>query len=217
MSIHFTRTQATPPSRHSNPFSTCWTKPGALRYLFSAGDNAESLVARLASAHWRGAIVGPHGAGKSTLLATLRPCLQAAGRSLQAVSLRDGQRRLPPDFLRRTLTLPRPLVVVDGYEQLSYQARWCLRRRCYRAGAGLLVTSHAATSLPTLAACEPNLDLVLQLTARLTRRVPSPVTPSDVAASHACHGGNVREILFDLYDRHERVCRAARTAAPAVA
>ena len=67
------------------------------------------------------------------------------------------------------------------------------------------------TGLEGMLAGQPDLELVLQLVARLARRAPSPVTPSDVAASHACRGSNVREILFDLYDRHERVSRARRT------
>jgi hypothetical protein len=43
--------------------------------------------------------------------------------------------------------------------------------------------------------------------------VPSPVALADVAAGYACHGSNIREILFDLYARHERYRRAARTVA----
>jgi hypothetical protein len=39
----------------------------------------------------------------------------------------------------------------------------------------------------------------------------TPITPADVAASHACHGANVREIFFDLYDLHEKMRRAERT------
>ena len=205
------------PSRHSNPFATCWTKPGALNYEFTAGESAESLVASLASAHWWGAIVGPHGSGKSTLLATLVPLLVGAGRRVSTMALRDGQRRLPPEFLPRALVLPQALVVVDGYEQLPSIARLALQWRCRRMAAGLLVTTHAATNLPILAALEPNRELVLQLVARLTRRAPSPVSAADVAASHACRGSNVREILFDLYDRHERARRARQTIAKSTA
>jgi hypothetical protein len=40
--------------------------------------------------------------------------------------------------------------------------------------------------------------------ADLCTEVSTPVTQNDVAASHACHGSNVREIFFELYDRHER-------------
>ena len=211
------KTQPPAPSRHSNPFATCWTKPSAVSYQFPAGQSGELLVTRLAAVNWWGAIVGPHGAGKSTLLATLVPLLVAAGRHVSTIALRDGQRRLPPECLPRALALTQPLVVVDGYEQLSRFARLRLRWRCRRAAAGLLVTSHAATGFPIIAALDPDLELVQQLVARLTHVVPSPVTPADVAASHAGHGSNVRDIMFELYERHERASRAVRTTVESVA
>jgi hypothetical protein len=52
-----------PPSRHANPFATCWTRPGALPFRFTNRGTAEQLVAKLATQNWRGAIVGPHGSG----------------------------------------------------------------------------------------------------------------------------------------------------------
>lgn len=209
--------QSLPPSRYSNPFATCWTKPGALPFQFPAGQSAESVVARLAATNWRGAIIGPHGAGKSTLLATLVPALKAAGRYVNTITLRDGQRCWPPGFLRHALAPPQPLLIIDGYEQLWGGGRIGLDLQCRCAAAGLLVTSHASTWLPTLVELKPDLQLVMQLTVHLRRRVPSPITLDDVAASYACHGCNVREIMFDLYDRHERASRAARTANHSVA
>ncbi len=118
------------PSRHANPFATCWTRPGALAFQFSTGESAAGLVARLATTDWRGEIVGPHGSGKSTLLETLGPHLRAAERGVSAVALRDGQRRLPADFLRKALASSHPLVIVDGYEQLSWLHRRVLIARC---------------------------------------------------------------------------------------
>lgn len=200
------------PSRYSNPFATCWTKPGAIPYQFPDGLSAEMLIARLEAANWWGEIVGPHGAGKSTLLATLLPKLTATGRDVAAVALHASERRLPHGFLRRVLDRPAALVVVDGYELLSVLECGWLRWRCRRAAAGLLVTSHTATGLPTLIRLEPDLEMVSQLVTRLTRRVPSVVSFADVAASHACHGSNVRETLFDLYNCHERLSGARRTA-----
>ena len=71
------------PSRHTNPFATCWTRPGAIAFHFPPGESAEQLVARLAADNWRGEIVGPHGSGKSTLLETLEA---APGRGRTAAS-----------------------------------------------------------------------------------------------------------------------------------
>jgi energy-coupling factor transporter ATP-binding protein EcfA2 len=202
------------PSRHSNPFATCWTKPGALAFRFPAGANAEQIVGRLAAQGWRGEIVGPHGSGKSTLLETLQPILSASGRQVTAITLRGRQRWLPRGFLRRALALPRPLVIIDGYEQLNWFARAWLQWRCRRSGAGLLVTSHASAGLPLLDRLDPDLDMIQHVVSKLTEHRPTRVTTADIIASHACRNSNVRELLFDLYERHEvyRRCEFARPA-----
>jgi energy-coupling factor transporter ATP-binding protein EcfA2 len=206
-----------PPSRHGNPFATCWTKPGAIAFRFADGECAEQVVARLAGQNWWGEVLGPHGSGKSTLLETLRPLLSAAGRQVTMISLRDRQRRLPRRFLRGALSLPNPLVIVDGYDQLSRLSRAWLRWICQRASAGLLITSHGSTGLRPLIHLEPNLMLVEKLVTELTQFRPTTITRADVAASHACRGSNVRELLFDLYDRHEAAGNANRTGAAAIA
>lgn len=202
-----------PPSRFDNPFATCWTRPGALSFQFPSGCSAANLIARLAANGWRGAIIGPHGAGKSTLLEHLKPLLVAEGRSVAAIALRDGQRRLPHDWLGQALEVANPLVVIDGYEQLSLVSRVLLRWRCRLAKAGLIVTSHRPTALPTLIELQPSRALVDQLVARLTADVPSLITSADVAAGYAGHGSNVRDLFFTLYGRHEQLRRIARTEA----
>src|SRR6185436_15899767 len=88
-----------PPSRHANPFATCWTRPGAIPFKFRDGQSADNLVAKLAAQKWYGAIIGPHGCGKSTLLETLKPALVAAGRTIYSISLHDRQPWLPADWL----------------------------------------------------------------------------------------------------------------------
>lgn len=194
-----------PPSRDSNPFATCWTRPGALPFIFPNGLTAETIVARLAANNWRGALVGPHGSGKSTLLETLRPVLASAGRRVHTITLRNRECRLPPGFLpRRSAECHDLLIVIDGYEQLAWLERVWLNRRCRHAGAGLLVTTHEPVRLPTLITLAPDVALVEQLATTLCRRWPYSISATDIAASHACHGGNVREIFFDLYDSFER-------------
>lgn len=192
------------PSRYTNPFATCWTRPGALEFRFADGQSAERLVERLARQGWWGEIVGPHGAGKSALLAALELALSATGRSVSAVTLGAGRHRLPRGFLAHALSLPAALVIVDGYEQLGWLERARVKHRCRRAGAGLLVTSHESTGLPALARLTPDRSLVQELVAVLSARAATPVTRADVDACYDCHGSNVREIFFDLYDRHER-------------
>jgi energy-coupling factor transporter ATP-binding protein EcfA2 len=192
-----------PPSRRDNPFATCWTTVGALPFRFDDTHSAARLVAKLAAQRWRGAIVGPHGSGKSTLLEALKPAIIAAGRSIQAISLRDGQGWLPPRFCK-TSARDANTVVVDGYEQLGWPARLHLWLRCRSLGAGLLVTSHTPLRIPTLIRLSPDRQLVEQLIADLCAGVSTTITRADIAASHACRGSNIREIFFDLYDRHEQ-------------
>jgi hypothetical protein len=197
-----------PPSRRDNPFATCWTRPGSIAFRFGEGENAEHLIARLGAQNWNGAIVGPHGSGKSTLLEALKPALVAAGRDVRSISLHDGQRRLPRDILRGWKA-DKTLLIVDGYEQLSWWERWRLARRCRCEQAGLLITAHTRTRVPTLIQLAPDCRLVTQLAAALCAGVSTSITQDDVSASHARYGSNVREIFFDLYDRHERHRRRA--------
>ena len=204
-------TRPQPPSRRDNPFATCWTKPGALAFRFADGQDAQQLVNKLAAQNWWGAIVGPHGSGKSTLLESLKPALIAADRRIIAISLHDGQRRLPRTFYDAIAADGNTQIILDGYEQLGWLERLRVARLCRRTRAGLLVTAHADTRIPTLIRLAPERLLIAQLVADLCAEVSTPIAPEDVAASHACHGSNVREIFFDLYDRHERRRRAART------
>ena len=205
------------PSRHSNPFATCWTRPGAIEFQFAPGESVAQLVAKLAAANWCGEIIGPHGSGKSTLLATLAPHLTAAGRTVTSLCLRDGERRLSQNFVRESLASSRPLLIIDGCEQLSWFARWVVLARCRRASAGLVVTSHRSLGLPSLYQTHSNLQLAEELVSILTAHISSPISIADVAASHACHGSNLREVFFALYDRHEALRDVAsspeRTAA----
>jgi uncharacterized MnhB-related membrane protein len=200
------------PCRHSNPFATCWTRPGAISFRFVDGESIESLVARLHAADGWGEIVGPHGSGKSTLLAAIEPELAAVGWDVARITLRDGQRYLPRWWLQAALSKKRPLVMIDGYEQLSWLSRALVKWRCHNAAAGLLVTSHEPTRPQTLYRTRVDAELAQSLVSTLTAERFSPITAADVAASHACHGSNLRELFFALYDRHEALSRTARTA-----
>jgi hypothetical protein len=187
----------------SNPFATRFTRPGAIPYLFPAGASTETLVDRLQIHAWQGEIVGPHGAGKSTLLATLREALTAAGRSNVQVTLHQGESSLPSaldDWAHWTSSTQ---VIVDGYEQLSWWSRRQLAHRVRDRQAGLLVTSHRPMGLPTILAITPECDTALQVVRQL---VPDErgVTQADIEAAFNASGGNIREMLFLLYDLYQR-------------
>ncbi len=178
-----------------------------LPFRFPDGQSAQQIVAQLAAWNWRGAVVGPHGSGKSSLLESLKSPFLAAGRQMLSVTLQDGQCRLPPEFiaaLRRVKQESSTLFIIDGYEQLSMLERLRLSIWFSRKDVGLLVTTHAPTRFPSLLTLAPTEAVVAQLVGDLCAEVSTPITRQDVVASHACHGSNVREIFFDLYDRHER-------------
>jgi hypothetical protein len=186
-----------------NPFATRSVRPGALAYLFSPGEEASTLVDRLQAKAWWGEIVGPHGAGKSTLLSALVPALEAAGRRVVSGRLAAGEHRLPPEMMAARPWSSRTLIVVDGYEQLGWCRQQVLRRRCQNAGSGLLVTTHTPTGLPVLTKLSPTLESVERVVAALLAKAPGSISPEEVEQSFARHGGNVRELLFELYDLYE--------------
>jgi len=203
--------------RQINPFATRWVRPGAVPYCFGAGVNAGQLVERLRDGGWRGAIVGPHGSGKSTLLATLVHAIEQMGIRVQKILLRDGQRRLPRDILSRIRSrakigstrdqeergLPIELLIVDGYEQLSWWSRRRLSAICRRKHYGLLVTAHRENSVGSfsiLFRTAAELATVQYLVDHVLPSHGGAIHPDDVATALEQNKGNVREALFSLYD-----------------
>jgi hypothetical protein len=211
-----------------NPFASRFVRPGAIPFQFPFGIDATSLLIRLDQFNWRASIIGPHGSGKSTLLAELTRELLAAGRAVHATALHDRQRRLPREFFDRIRSTcdpsadnPKAIAIVDGYEQLSYWSRRQLNRRCRVYKAGLLITAHAPTTLPILFRTSTSLDLAmaiidrLLLPSRLEREGPACrelvesgvrdiVGESEIRQAWIAHRGNLREMLFELYDLFER-------------
>jgi ABC-type transport system involved in cytochrome c biogenesis ATPase subunit len=147
-----------------------------------------------------GQITGPHGSGKSTLLATLVPALQEAGVEVRHVQLHEGERRLPREAL--TALPPGTQLIIDGYEQLSWWSRRRLKAFCRRQKIGLLVTAHEDVGLPPLYQVEPNTAVAQRVVARLLEGQTTRIRPEDVAAALERSGGNLREMLFLLYDAY---------------
>ena len=183
----------------SNPFATRFTRPGAIEFLFQANESLDSLVGKLRDHGWWGQIIGPHGSGKSTLLAALEPKLAEAGREVVRRSLAGGQRYidLAPRFA------PTAILVIDGFEQLSWWSRWKVKAACRRHGTALLVTAHADLGLPTIFATQPSLELARRLVGRLLPEGDRTISESEIAAAFARHPQNLREMLFSLYDLHQ--------------
>jgi hypothetical protein len=191
----------------TNPFATRFTRPGAIEFLYAEGESAHSLVSKLRDHGWWGQIIGPHGSGKSTLLAALEPALQVAGREVVRFTLNQGQRslnlRLLPPLTAGRGEGSSSLLVLDGYEQLSWWSRWRVKSHVRRAGAGLLVTAHTDVGLPTIFRTEPSLDLARRIIATLLPPGDSTLTDADIVAAHAAHPDNLREALFELFDVYQ--------------
>jgi ABC-type cobalamin/Fe3+-siderophores transport system ATPase subunit len=197
-----------PATRSANPFATERIRSGAIPYQFPDGEDAARLIERLRSAGWWGQIVGPHGSGKSTLLAALLPELARSAGEVHLARLHQADRRLPPamhDALGRTsAAAPRRLLLIDGYEQLSPWDRWRLQHRCRDVGYGLLVSTHRRLwGLPVLCRCRATADTAWRVVRYLLREQGCPFAPADLATRLAALNGDLRELLFELYDWYE--------------
>ena len=194
--------QATP---LSNPFCSRSIRPGATPFIFPNGKGADAVVDRLRSAGWRGEIVGGHGSGKSSLLATLMPAMIRAGRKVLLVELHDRQRRLPLDLDRQHRREPFDTLVIDGYEQLGRLCRFFLKRRCRQRGWGILATAHASVGFATIYRTAVTPELAIKVIARLLAGHAEPPKECEIRDRLDRHGGNLREVLFDLYDVYEQM------------
>ena len=96
------------------------------------------------------------------------------------------------------------ILVIDGYEQLSYWSRWIVKRFCRRQGMGLMVTAHASVGLPELYRTEVTSEAAERVIDQLLGGRSAPFSSQEVSERLAQHGGDLRETLFDLYDIYEQ-------------
>ncbi|MES1210983.1 MAG: hypothetical protein ABUL63_01485, partial [Acidobacteriota bacterium] len=163
----------------------------------------DELLGRLEAVDWRAAIVGPHGHGKSTLLGDLGRRLETRGLRTLRLSLREAHPRLTREERRQLRNLgPNDVLLLDGAERLDRWAWWLVRFRTRRA-AGLVVTAHQPGLLATLVECCTTPQLLEGIVAELLDGSDGGDGGDipDAAELHARHGGDVREALFELYDR----------------
>ena len=190
-----------------NPFSTRHTRPGSLPPLDAAGRllDIEGLLAR-ALATRGAAIVGRHGSGKSNLLHHLALAAAAAGGRVERVRLRSW--RDVPRAWGAVLRVGRGgIACIDSWECAGPVDRIVLVVLARAAGVCLVVTAHRPTVLlPTLVRCKTTSSLLEALVARLVappRWGAVPIDAADVDAAFAGHDGDLREALYELYDRFE--------------
>ncbi|MDA7979003.1 MAG: ATP/GTP-binding protein [Pirellulales bacterium] len=203
----------------ANPFRSRRVAPGAIDYIFSEDSRQQEcegalpeLMAKLSKNKWLGAIVGPHGSGKSTLVAAFRNHLEAAGKQICVIELHNGQRKLPWSDLRTFVKASDieecdgRVLFIDGYEQLSVWQQARLRRYSKRTDLGFVVTAHTPPAkIPTLIYTETPSDVVKAVLRQLLTNEPELLTRCVALSAELIkrYSGNLREVLFALYDAYE--------------
>jgi hypothetical protein len=188
--------RVTKPRPGDNPFRSA--RVDALAYRPPEAGGIEAIEAAWGRHHFRGALVGPHGHGKTTLMHELvrRYERKHAGSAVRVVQVSAEHGWLSP-ALRYAVRDRGGLLVVDGVDLLGPVARWRLRRR---RGA-LLVTTHRAIGLPTIAVCRTTPRLLGELVDELSPTASAALGDAEIQALWQRHDGNVRRALRELYDR----------------
>lgn len=186
-----------------NPFCSRRIRPGAIPYHFPEGRSLDALVEDLKAHDWRGQIIGPHGSGKSTLLAALLPVLGRQGRRLIHMELEEGERWLPLGPEELLLLGKDTVLAIDGYEQLSYWSRRWLKRKSITLGFGLIIIAHVPYDLPDLYRTRSDLSLAKLVVGILLDGSPVKIPDSQIEEHYTASHGNIREMLFSLYDVYE--------------
>jgi energy-coupling factor transporter ATP-binding protein EcfA2 len=198
----------------SNPFSTRFTRPGRIEPLDGNGRpvDVDGLIERLQGLGGTAAIVGPHGSGKSTLLAHLAEAIDRRGGKASRVRLHSWRDALAGWKAIRQSEAG-DTVCIDSWECIGPAARVLLRVAARLAGCGLLVTSHRGTGMPELTRCGTSASLL----GAIVRSLPDHaswydtlINEADIEAAFANQSGNLRESLYELYDRFESRGRRIR-------
>ncbi len=181
----------------SNPYSTKFTRPGAIAYHCAPGKSMAYYADCFLSSGRRGQVVGPHGTGKSTFVIAFQKELLSRGLDVCLVTLHSFDK----SGLNNLLTLkPGSILILDGFEQLPFWRRFRILQSTLWHKIGLLTTSHVSFGLPTLLETSVDLETAKNLVRTLTGSEPSQNLESLLEK----HNGNLREVFFDLYDEQER-------------
>ncbi len=203
----------------SNPFATRFVAPGKLDWIAAGPESSpQALRLRLDTLRYRAAIVGPHGSGKSTLLEHLLPQIGPVVVRMdhrgEIVEQKDCQthrgivwlvvrRGTKPDFCRSAWRAG-GILVLDGYEQLSYLGRFMIVVQTHWKRMGLVVTSHSRVCLPTLVTTFVTPSMMRQFVQQAA--VHAGVVPDVVPGLERLqellirHNGNAREVMMQLFD-----------------
>lgn len=186
-----------------NPFSTRYTKPGAIPYQLNGQIDLGVLVDKFADHDFVGQILGPHGSGKSTLVASLLPLIKRQHHPT-TIHQNDDKKQIFRSMMNSINDLnSNDLLVIDGFEQLSSSQRSRLIKACRQQKAGLLVTAHEPVNLPTLFEMPIDLEVFRAVVAELQKDSTIQISQAAVDQAYEEFQPNLREALFRLYDVFE--------------
>lgn len=187
--------------RGANPFAVSAVEPGAIPWFVQPGMPDAADVLDAAEAGAGGVILGPHGTGKSTLL-----------RHVQALAAARGRRvvwwRAEPIW-RRAAARPAwadvDLLLVDSAERMGGLRWWLLRLRARAAGVPVVGTAHRPGRGRTLARRTIDVELLRAVVERLLDGTGAqPPADDDLRRRLDRRRGDLRQVLWDLYDAWER-------------
>jgi energy-coupling factor transporter ATP-binding protein EcfA2 len=198
----------------SNPFSTRFTRPGRIGPRDDAGQcvDVDRLLERLQDLGGTAAIVGPHGSGKSTLLVHLAEAIERRGGQSPRIRLHSW-RDASAAWTAIRQSAAGGTVCIDSWECIGQPTRILLRVAARLSGCGLVVTAHRGAGMPELIRCGTSARLLHAIVRSLPDHTGwhgTLIREADIEAAFVKHGGNLRESLYELYDRFESVGRRIR-------
>jgi len=206
----------------TNPFSTRFTRPGAIRFSDSHVD-LHQLCRILEDDHNSAngksntfQIVGPHGCGKTTLTIAIAESFAKQGISTRWITIRGRSKQ---DVVRFDQYLPlssaegQPqILVVDGIESVNWLQRSCMLQQFRKRYWAVVLTTHRPLArIKVLTELRPSLAKFNDLCEQLLIGSQSQNNWSEkTKLAYQNANGNFREAFFELYDEFESQSQKGR-------
>ncbi len=182
-----------------NPYSTCFTAPGKLSFIFPDPDQPERLLTEFERQGFQGQIVGPHGCGKTTLTESLEPYLESRFPTIKRITIRtDGEvsGRIRENGIKNLH--PSTLFVIDGIENMSWLQRRIFIKSIKRMAGGLLLTTHRAIrGVPVVYQIAPSFQIFSRIVSLLSP--DQPIDQQLLKQVFTQNNDSIRESLMSLY------------------
>jgi DNA replication protein DnaC len=192
------------------------SKDGDLQQLYQG---LSYLYSKFSEFEYRSQIIGQHGSGKTTLLVSFMSFLENCNHKIISVILHDNEQKLPKSFwedykkTKKWLKTQNeinqkktPIVVIDGSEQLLASQRRKILQLCTTDRLGILVTTHKPIKqIPVLFQTKTSPE-ILEMVVNYLLKKNGQTLPFDQSQYFTLleqHHGNIRDILFSLYDLYE--------------